>query len=202
MCMRLVVCAKQQKPMARLPGPPLRLAARVVRTCLVRQSSVIRKRRHIGPYCVSHLIDCAAEDVVGTRITNPGTPLVLLTICPISTLCRIHGIRLRHTSVGPMFAWWSRDLRKSGLPRVDRHNNALATAEATPSRIYRNPVGKDHGPRDCGIHRSFLRRKMVVWKTCPEWRRAGTAILPAVLRVSWEMINRRSSVRIRALQSL
>lgn len=32
MCMRLVVCAKQPKPMARLPDPPLHLAARVVNT--------------------------------------------------------------------------------------------------------------------------------------------------------------------------
>lgn len=64
MYMRLVVCAKQQMPMAILPGPLLRSVARVVDACLVRQSSVLRIRKHVGPHSASHLIDRAAEGML------------------------------------------------------------------------------------------------------------------------------------------
>lgn len=40
-------------------------------------------------------------------MTNLGTPLVqvvLLALCPVTTLRPVHGMRLRHAAVGPMFA--------------------------------------------------------------------------------------------------
>jgi cytochrome b561 len=61
---RLVVRVKQQKPVAMLPGPMLRLAARVVHACLVRRTSVLRSRKYVGPHSALHLIDCAAEGLL------------------------------------------------------------------------------------------------------------------------------------------
>ena len=168
MCMRLVVCAKQQKPMVRLPGPLLRLAARVVRTCLVRHSLVPSLQDKTACRSTNYLTSYRLCSRGCTVITNLETPLVLLAWCPVATFCQLHGIRLRHAAVGPMFAWWSRTCGKADFPRVDRHSNALATAEATPCRIYRNPVGKYHGPRHRGSYRRLPRRKMAVLKIFPD----------------------------------
>ena len=102
MCMRLVVCAKQQKPMARLPGPLLRLAARVVNTSLFTQSSnpfLQDKTSYRSTQCLTFYRLCSRG---GTVITHVETPLVLLAMCPVTKSFRLHGIRLRHAALGPI----------------------------------------------------------------------------------------------------
>jgi hypothetical protein len=84
MYMRLVVYAKQQKPMARPPGPLLRLAARVVHACLVRQYSVPflqDKKAYWSTQCLTSYSLCSRGR---TMITNLETPLVLLALCPVT----------------------------------------------------------------------------------------------------------------------
>ena len=172
MCMRLVVCAKQQKPMARLPGPLLRLAARVVRACLLGGLwfRFCRTRQHVGPHSVSHLIDCAAE---GHFDHPPETPL---QSCTTGSVPRNEVMSIeRHTAtacnrgsnVRLTVARAEEGLRKSGLPRVDRHK---CTAEATPCGG--SDVQKPRGKRAIvqgimGAAEVSLRRKMAVWKICP-----------------------------------
>ena len=102
MYMRLVVCAKQQKPMARLPGPLLRLVARVVNTSLFTQSSnpfLPDKTTYRSIQCLTSYRLCSRGVLV---ITHLETPLVLLAVCPVTKSCRLHGIRLRHATVGPI----------------------------------------------------------------------------------------------------
>jgi len=86
-------------------------------------------------------------------ITHVETPLVLLAMCPVTKSFRLHGIRLRHAAVGPITqclldnreGW--RGLAKKRAPKS---GSAQMHRGATPCRIYRNPVGKGHGPRNHG----------------------------------------------------
>ena len=106
MCMQLVVCAKQQKPVVRLPGPVLRSAARVVRSCLFRQSSISFLQDKIASrstLCLTSYKLCIQGRTV---ITHLRTPPSASNDYPVTKPCRLHGygVRLRHATVGPIFA--------------------------------------------------------------------------------------------------